>query len=110
MNQDRRTTDMSCSVCMGINSHLCPVCGKDREVVECMKCRGWGVRNCTAISLRTGKEIEVTAETYISIPATEDEARATRRWYYQGEADRCECCGGLGEMYKDSDGRLYPLR
>ncbi len=101
---------MSCSVCMGINSHLCPVCGKDWEVVACMKCRGWGVRKCTAISIKSGAELEVTTETYLSIPATEDEARAARQWYYRGEADKCDCCGGTGEMYKDSDGMLHPLR
>ena len=75
---------MSCSVCMGTHSQSCPVCGEQWERVTCMKCRGTGLMNCYAVDIRTGKEVDVTPETFIALPDTEEEARASRKWYVKG--------------------------
>lgn len=96
--------DMSCDVCRGTNSSRCPVCGDEPDIVTCPKCRGLGLVNCYARSLRSGEEIEVTAETYLGIPATEEEARASGRHYYRSFAEDCEFCGGSGEVLLNSDG------
>ena len=95
---------MSCSVCMGINSHSCPVCGEQWERVTCMKCRGTGLMNCYAVDIRTGKEVDVTPETFIALPDTEAEARSRGKWYIKGDAEDCSKCGGSGEVYKTADG------
>ena len=95
---------MSCSVCMGINTHSCPVCGEQWERVTCMKCRGTGLMNCYAIDLRTGKEVDVTPETFIALPDTEAEARSRNQWYIKGDAEDCSKCDGTGEVYQAADG------
>ena len=98
---------MSCDVCRGTNSSRCPVCGSEPEIVSCPKCRGLGLVNCYAVSLRTGEEVEVTAETYQGIPATEEEARVSGKHYYRSFAEDCEFCGGSGEMLLDDDGNYH---
>ena len=97
---------MSCSVCMGINSHSCPVCGEQWERVTCMKCRGYGMMNCYAIDLRTGNEVDVTPETFVALPDAEDEARARGKWYIKGDAEDCSKCGGAGQVLSTEDGRI----
>lgn len=95
---------MSCSVCMGIHSQSCPVCGEQWERVTCMKCRGTGLMNCYAVDIRTGKEVDVTPETFIALPDTEEEARESRKWYVKGDAEGCSKCGGVGEVWRTADG------
>ena len=89
---------------MGINSRSCPVCGKQWERVTCMRCRGYGLTNCYAIDIRTGKEVDVTPETFIALPDTEAEARSRNKWYIKGEAEDCGKCDGTGEVYQAADG------
>ena len=95
---------MSCSVCMGTHSQSCPVCGEQWERVTCMKCRGTGLMNCYAVDIRTGKEVDVTPETFIALPDTEEEARASRKWYIKGDAEDCSKCDGAGEVWRTADG------
>lgn len=97
---------MSCSVCNGTNSQSCPVCGEQWERVTCMKCRGYGLMNCCAIDIRTGKELDVTPETYMALPDSEEEARARNRWYIKGDAEECDKCGGKGQVWRSEDGRF----
>lgn len=97
---------MSCSVCMGTNSRSCPVCGEQWEKAVCMKCRGYGLMNCYAVDIRTGKELDVTSETYTMIPDTEAEARSRGKWYIKGDAEECDKCGGAGEVWRSEDGRI----
>lgn len=85
---------MSCSVCMGTHSQSCPVCGEQWERVTCMKCRGTGLMNCYAVDIRTGKEVDVTPETFIALP----------EWYIKGDAEDCSKCDGDGEVWKTADG------
>lgn len=94
---------------MGINSHLCPACGDSLDKVYCPECRGLGYKKCYAMSLRTGKEIEVTAETYLSLPASEAEARAQNKRYYRSDAEECDFCGGAGEVWQDQRGDYHKI-
>ena len=98
---------MSCDVCRGTNSRNCPVCGEQPEMIFCPECRGLGLKKCYAMSMRTGTEIEVTAETYMGIPETEDEARMNGRKYYRSDAEECEFCGGTGEVWLDKHGNYH---
>jgi hypothetical protein len=90
---------------MGTNSQSCPVCGEQWERVICMKCRGLGLMNCFAIDIRTGEDVDVTPETFIALPETEDKARKKGGWYIQGDAEECSKCGGAGEVLRTPDGR-----
>ena len=98
---------MSCSVCMGTNSSSCPVCGERWEKVTCMKCRGLGTINSYAINLRTGEDMDVTAETFLALPLTEEDARRLGQWYCQGDAEECDKCDGAGEVYRTDDGMYF---
>jgi hypothetical protein len=98
-----------CDVCLGINSHLCPVCGDQLDKVYCPECRGLGYRKCYAVSVKTGKDIEVTAETYMCLPADEYSARAAGRNYYRSDAEECEFCGGTGEVWLDQRGDYHKV-
>ena len=89
---------MSCSVCMGTNSSHCPVCGENWEKTTCMKCRGYGLMNCYALDIRTGEELDVTPETFVALPETEEQARHMGKWYIQGDAEECSKCNGSGEV------------
>lgn len=100
---------MSCDVCRGTNSSSCPVCGDQPELVACPHCRGLGLVNCYAVSLRTGEEIEVTAETYLGIPETEEEARASGRHYHRADAEDCDFCGGTGDAWQDRYGNYHSV-
>lgn len=99
-----------CSVCNGVNSHNCPNCGDSLDKVYCPKCRGLGYKRCFAVSLRTGKEIEVTAETYIALPASEQVAKAQGKKYYRSDAEECEFCDGAGDVWQDQHGRYYKVQ
>ena len=98
-----------CDVCLGINSHLCPVCGDQLDKVHCPECRGLGLKKCFAISIRTGKELEVTAETYMALPESEDIARIDGKKYYQSDAEECSFCGGTGEVWQDQRGDYHKV-
>lgn len=98
-----------CDVCLGINSHLCPVCGDQLDKVCCPECRGLGLKKCFAISIKTGKELEVTAETYMGLPENEDVARVMGRHYYRSDAEDCSFCGGVGEVWQDQRGDYHKV-
>lgn len=98
-----------CEVCLGINSHLCPECGDQLDKVYCPECRGTGLKRCFAVSVRTGKEIEVMPETYLSLPEDEDIARMMGKRYYQSEADECRFCDGKGEVWQDQRGEYHKV-
>ena len=98
-----------CDICKGINPHLCTVCGESMDKVTCPKCRGLGYRKCWALAVKTGKEIEVTAETFLSLPGSEREAIALGRKYYQSDAVDCELCEGLGDVWQDSHGNYHKI-
>lgn len=98
-----------CDVCKGINSHNCPECGDQLDKVHCPKCRGLGYKTCYAVSIRTGEELEVTAETYLSLPENEAVARSMGKKYYRSDADSCEFCDGAGEMWQDQQGRYHKV-
>lgn len=98
-----------CDVCLGINSHLCPECGDQMDKIYCPECRGLGYRKCYAVSVMTGKEIEITAETYMCLPADEYSARAAGRNYYRKDAEECEFCGGTGEVWQDQRGDYHKV-
>lgn len=89
---------MSCDVCRGTNSSRCPVCGGHSEPGPCPECRGIGLVNCYALSMKTGEEIEVTAETFLCLPETEEEARRAGRYYYRAYSEGCRRCDGTGEI------------
>ncbi|MDD5950591.1 MAG: hypothetical protein PUC53_01790 [Bacteroidales bacterium] len=90
-----------CDVCKGINSHLCPICGKEPDMVECPECAGKGAIAWWAIDRRTGDELEVSEATYACLPPTERLAETKGEWYYQGEVEKCENCDGTGEVVDD---------
>ena len=69
-----------------------------------MQCRGTGLTNCYAVDIRTGKEVDVTTETFIALPATEHEARARGKLYVKGDAEECSKCEGAGEVWRTADG------
>ena len=98
-----------CEICMGINSHLCPVCGEQLDKVYCPECRGTGYTKCFAISVRSGKEIEVMPETYMALPEDEDAARTIGKMYYQSYAEECRFCGGTGEVWQDQRGDYHKV-
>lgn len=100
---------MSCDVCRGTNSSRCPVCGEQQDIVYCPECRGLGLKKCFAVSIRSGKVMEVTAETYMGLPETEDEARVAGKKYYRHYADECGFCGGTGEVWQDSHGNYHRM-
>ena len=72
------------------------------DKVSCPACRGMGLKNCIAISIRTGKKIDVTAETYTCLPENESIAKIKGRYYYKSNAEECSLCGGSGEVKPNS--------
>jgi hypothetical protein len=48
--------------------------------------------------MKTGEEIEVTAETFLCLPETEEEARRAGRYYYRTYSEDCRRCDGTGEI------------
>jgi predicted RecA/RadA family phage recombinase len=96
-----------CEICKGINPHLCPVCGESMDKISCPSCRGLGYKKCWAISVNTGKELEVTAETFLSLPRSENEAISLGKKYYQLDADDCALCGGTGDVWQDARGNYH---
>ena len=98
-----------CDVCRGTNSSRCPVCGEQDELVICPECGGTGYGLCWAIDLRTGNEVEVTAETYVILPDDIQEAQRKGNHYSKSYADDCELCMGRGEVWEDSDGNYRAI-
>lgn len=96
-----------CEICKGINPHLCPVCGESMDKITCPSCRGLGYKKCWAVSVNTGKELEVTAETFLSLPRSENEAISLGKKYYQLDADDCALCGGTGDVWQDAWGNYH---
>lgn len=96
-----------CEVCMGINSQSCPICGDQREMCQCPECKGSGSKRYWAMSLRTGEEVEVTMETYVSLPKDEMEARSKNQHYCQYDTEECDFCGGVGEVWVDARGDYH---
>ena len=80
------------------------------DKVTCPKCRGLGYRKCWALAVKTGKEIEVAAETFLSLPGSEREAIALGKKYYQCDAIDCELCGGKGDVWQDSHGNYHEIK
>ena len=98
-----------CEICMGINSHLCPVCGDQLDKVYCPECGGTGSKRFWAMPLRTGKEIEVTMETYMTLPEDKIEALRRNEHYYQYDSEECDFCGGRGEVWQDARGEYHKI-
>lgn len=94
---------MACSVCMGINSDRCPVCGHEPSFVECPDCTGKGYVVWWAVDIRTGNEVEVNETTWNCLPATPEMAERLNQHYYQGDREECETCEGSGEVEYDPD-------
>ena len=63
---------MSCSVCAGHSSYNCPCCGSGSvNWVECPDCEKGLTYH--SISIRSGKEVKVTAVAYQILPFDEDD-------------------------------------
>ena len=91
---------MSCSVCAGHSSYNCPCCGSGSvNWVECPDCEKGLTYH--SISIRSGKEVKVTAVAYQILPFDEDDARHNRQNYYQGDIRCCKTCGGEGMIPED---------
>lgn len=91
---------MACDVCMGINSHLCPVCGSEPEVVTCDRCNGEGMIYY-AYDLRTGDSYEVTPATYAALPDTEELAEHLNQHVCKDCCEKCDVCHGEGELEQE---------
>lgn len=100
---------MSCDVCRGTNSSVCPVCGDHWETVTCPKCDGLGLGRCWAMDMRGNAEIEVTAGTYLALPEDMLEAKAAGKHYYRLDAEECELCNGHGEVREDRYGNVRAI-
>lgn len=98
-----------CEVCKGINSHNCPICGDQWEMCKCPKCEGSGCKRYWAMSLRSGEEVEVTMETYMTLPETEMEARSKNQHYYKYDTEECDFCGGAGDVWMDGRGEYHKV-
>lgn len=98
---------MACDVCLGINSHRCPVCGHDPEMKECQDCGGKGYLSWWAVRVEDGEEIEVRESTWYCLPPTKELAVAMRQKYYQGEREMCGTCDGAGEIEVEDEGPYY---
>lgn len=90
---------MACDVCMGINSHNCPVCGKN-DWITCPTCKGYGIVNCTAYDIHRDKVISVTAATYYALPDNEVQALADDKNFCKDDAEVCPECGGDCKVLK----------
>lgn len=89
---------MACDVCMGINSELCPICGRPGYEFEdsCPECDGTGCLERYAVNIETGEEVEVTETAWDLLPASMDAALARRQRYIRGYREVCTRCGGSG--------------
>lgn len=90
---------MSCSVCAGYSSYNCPACGGGVRMVDCPDCED-GLQYFL-YNIHNGKEIKCTALAYQIQPFDEDDARAERKNYCQGDIRRCPTCKGEGEIPED---------
>lgn len=93
---------MACDICMGINSHLCPVCGDHHREIECPECGGecWVYEAFDVISRRS---IRVSAEEYEKLLDTELEALQQSRNLCKGDIERCSQCNGDGYYCPDPE-------
>ncbi|MBQ3023268.1 MAG: hypothetical protein IJD91_08120 [Clostridia bacterium] len=92
---------MYCDVCMGINSHKCPVCGEQPRQIECPTCGGSGAVAYWAMNLETEEETTVTFEAWSCIPETAEEARSRGQKWHRLEMEKCEECDGTGLIWEE---------
>lgn len=88
---------MSCPVCAGYSSRKCPSCGGGVRMVECPDCED-GLQYFS-FNVHTREFVKVTAIAYQILPFDEDDARAERKNYCQGEIRRCPTCEGEGQVH-----------
>lgn len=75
---------------------------RPRERRCCAECNGEGYRYWIA-DVRTGDERTTTEKGYKMCPTTRELAIKHRHRFYRIEEERCEICGGEGEVEIDVD-------
>lgn len=93
---------MACDICMGINSHLCPVCGDQNDSVQCDNCGGEGWLYF-AYNIETKESFRVSCAEYDELPDEEDDALAANRKLCKGDIERCSQCNGDGYYCPDPE-------
>lgn len=99
---------MACDICLGRNEEKCPVCGTPTEKIKCPMCEGYGLLNCEAYIVDSDDSEFVSAERYLNLPLTEEQARLWGQKLFRGDADVCQTCCGHGEVFEE-DGEYYPI-
>lgn len=87
---------MSCSVCLGYDSHACPCCSEEPVMVPCPACDD-GYAYYAWIVGQAGRT-RVTKLAYMMLPYDEEDAKAVRNRYYQGDIEECPTCRGKQEI------------
>ena len=87
---------------LGADTPDAPWNEKEPHYVKCEACNGKGC-HWHAYNFETNEETECTEETWCVLPKTEEEAKAKRQHYIQGEKETCEVCDGVGEVEYEED-------
>lgn len=87
---------MSCSECAPYGLQSCPMC--EANTTDCPDCKGFGYTNFLAWDIRKSESVEVSPETFICLPKTEEDANRKNENYYQFVRERCKRCGGTGYL------------
>ena len=70
-------------------------------MTKCTACKGKG-RHFYAYHIEQEFVKEVTEETYILLPETEEEAMRHRQHFIKWDTEECETCHGRGEVEDDN--------
>lgn len=90
---------MSCSVCAGYSDYNCPCCSEEPVMIPCPDCSDGYAYYASVVG--STRQVRVTKSAYMVLPFDEDDAKAMRNRYYQGDIEECPTCKGEQEIEKN---------